>query len=345
VLRTVPDNLLAQRLMDEAGGPLEPPPEPVTAATPEPDAGQESLAGAGTDAEEPLWASTESLSVPPEPLVPAPGVWKTDAEAATDDGPPAAAAPFETVRLSRDELTAPQDRDPLDDAPPDEDPPADAEWEAGDEDPGREMYTGAGEDDIPYGWEARHDPEAASDEEDDEPVTPEDSSSPEEVWDLAGQDEDDLPAQEPMQVTAADGDEPQAVPAAIDAPPLADAPALTAAISLAAEQEVESPRLNAQEADRLLSLARLYRRQGELDQAAAIYQDLLDGDGGHAEARRELAELCGEGLAEISDEDLIPSTTHLDEEVQPATMESVEDARRRKVAFLRSWLDHIRSQP
>ncbi|MFQ5720779.1 MAG: tetratricopeptide repeat protein, partial [Acidobacteriota bacterium] len=95
---------------------------------------------------------------------------------------------------------------------------------------------------------------------------------------------------------------------------------------------------------RLLKLARLYRRQGELDRAARVYRDLLDLDPYHGEARRELAELCGEGLAEINADDIVDTGVVPGVPIPRARMETLGDVRRRRVEFLKSWLDHIRAE-
>jgi hypothetical protein len=99
-----------------------------------------------------------------------------------------------------------------------------------------------------------------------------------------------------------------------------------------------------EESARLISLARLYRRQGNLDRSAEVYQDVLTAEPDNQTARRELEELCGEGVAEITDEDVISPEAHLDQAAQRATAEPLENARRRKIAFLQSWLEHIRAQ-
>jgi hypothetical protein len=113
---------------------------------------------------------------------------------------------------------------------------------------------------------------------------------------------------------------------------------------LATEVDDEPEYRDPDESVRLISLARLYRRQGDLDKAAGVYRDLLDTEPDNRLARRELGELCGDGLAEITDEDIIPSGAKVDKAFQAASMETMADARRRKVAFLRSWLEHIRTQ-
>jgi tetratricopeptide (TPR) repeat protein len=111
-------------------------------------------------------------------------------------------------------------------------------------------------------------------------------------------------------------------------------PAMRTAVSLADEEE----------ADRTLSLARLYRRQGRLDLSADVYREILDADPEHPAARRELEELCGRNVPEITDEDLVPEAAVFPEGVQLASTERLEDARKRKITFLRAWLEHIRQQ-
>jgi len=113
---------------------------------------------------------------------------------------------------------------------------------------------------------------------------------------------------------------------------------------LATEVDDEPEYRDPDESVRLISLARLYRRQGDLDKAAGVYRDLLDAEPDNKVARRELGELCGDGLTEITDEDVIPSDARVEKAIQAASMETMADARRRKVAFLRSWLEHIRAQ-
>ncbi|TDI47578.1 MAG: tetratricopeptide repeat protein, partial [Acidobacteria bacterium] len=68
-------------------------------------------------------------------------------------------------------------------------------------------------------------------------------------------------------------------------------PAMGMAVSFAEEEE----------ADRTLSLARLYRRQGRLDLSADVYREILNADPEHPAARRELEELCGRNVPEITD--------------------------------------------
>ncbi len=378
VVREVPDNLLAQRLLDEAGGPLEEAPP-----APEPGAGDpeaESVADALPDEPEPVWASTESLGTPPEPPVPEPGIWKADEEEVNeDDGPPVDPAPFETVRLSRDEIESammsPESLDASreDDGPPPEGDTPDGELWA-EADPPATVMEQDWEDDS---WVAT--PPQEEDDPDQEHGEPADEAFCEADAGDAGDDElqhrfeseawpaDDDGPESGQQAGVADDHEPMTVldPGAdevhLDAPSMADDIAASPASGegsgtapdaddqpgveeVLAQAAGRTSGLDPAESARLLSLARLYRRQGDLDRAAGVYRDVLSGEPDHDAARRELAEVCGEGLTEISDEDVIPDSTALDEPVQAATMESIEDARRRKLAFLRSWLEHIRSE-
>ena len=98
------------------------------------------------------------------------------------------------------------------------------------------------------------------------------------------------------------------------------------------------------EAERTLSLARLYRRQGRLDLASDVYRQVLDADPDDMAARRELEELCGQNVPEITDDDLVSHVAVFPGGVPVASTESLEDARQRKVSFLRAWLEHIRQQ-
>jgi hypothetical protein len=98
------------------------------------------------------------------------------------------------------------------------------------------------------------------------------------------------------------------------------------------------------EAERTLSLARLYRRQGRLDLASDVYRQVLDADPDDLAARRELEELCGKNVPEITDDDLVSHAAVFPGGVPVASAESLEDARQRKVTFLRAWLEHIRQQ-
>jgi hypothetical protein len=145
------------------------------------------------------------------------------------------------------------------------------------------------------------------------------------------------PEEEPRQ-------EPSSVPLAGDSPAAVHETAERAPGWLASEADDKPEYRDPDESVRLISLARLYRRQGDLDKAAGVYRDLLDTEPDNRLARRELGELCGDGLTEITDEDIIPSGAKVEKAFQAASMETMADARRRKVAFLRSWLEHIRTQ-
>jgi hypothetical protein len=162
---------------------------------------------------------------------------------------------------------------------------------------------------------------------------PVEESTPEDGWQAA------------EVVDARPEEEPSPIPVEGDSESEPDvAPAERAAAQLTTGVDSEPEYRDPDESVRLISLARLYRRQGDLDNAASVYRDLLETEPDNSVARRELGELCGDGLTEITDEDIIPSGARVEKAIQAASMETLADARRRKVAFLKSWLEHIRAQ-
>jgi tetratricopeptide (TPR) repeat protein len=120
VTRRVPDNLLAEKLLSEAGGPLEteePPADVEEAVSDQEDetdqaAEDDRSAEVGNDTEEmttplpdgPLWSSPASVEKPPEPATPEPGVWKSDEESEEPT--------FDTVMISREDLEPRREAEP-----------------------------------------------------------------------------------------------------------------------------------------------------------------------------------------------------------------------------------------
>ena len=311
---------------------------------------------------ESVW--TDPHADPAEPPSPEPGVWKEEDEAVTEtwddpadevntppspdftEGPAvereAVPPSFETVQLQRSDLLPASSVSQECQAEPDE-----AELEAKLEVEEDAPEADAADPVAEAGATLLMDQEAGSGAS----LEMETTAAPETVT--------DLPAAAPMAAglaammdeSPADIDpvenEPQVTATSLVTPPPAEdgelgpvaisdtaTPAMRTAVSLADEEE----------ANRTLSLARLYRRQGRLDLSADVYREILDADPDHPAARRELEELCGRNVPEITDEDLVPEAAVFPEGVQLASTERLEDARKRKITFLRAWLEHIRQQ-
>jgi len=348
-----PDNLLAVRLLDETGPPAAAGAEPeavapdtaapqamavetaaVEAAAPEPTPDPEPTAAAPIAARTPAVTTLPPASMVAEtvrPSEPAPTPTPTPAP----EPPPT----WATQRLSRDavlaQLASASGYDALTDhtpvAPPEPAPPRPA----------------AGGDDWRHGFEALSEGEPEPSIADalpalgELPVDPIEISAPEPV----------VP-----EMLAPETAEPETfAPAAIASAPAEPEPVMEAVPPASPDPEPEADEAEAPETMRVaeppapavvrtLTLARLYRRQGHFDRAARVYRDLLDLDPTNTEARRELGELCGEGLADITDEDVVSREEAPATALPRAHAETLAAVRQRKIEYLRSWLDQMRSE-
>ncbi|MFQ5668908.1 MAG: tetratricopeptide repeat protein [Acidobacteriota bacterium] len=346
LVREAPDNLLAQKLLREASGGLDPRSRSLDSGSPQEPApevsedfpsretdariGDEGVGGEpeGEPGPGPVWASPEDLRGPESFPAPEPGIWKPEdleppwREAGVEENSSASTGGdqrFKTVRLDRADLGVGPDAgrggSVLD--PVVEEPPASPEfWEPESQPDMVEMGSAAAQpaENLPDAPEM----ESAAAQPPENPVA--------------------LPGDEPVQERVPD-------PAFVDETHRAVESAFGPGVNLDPEPNPVREEIGeegSEETTRILRLARLYRRQGDLDRSATVYRDLLDSQPHNEPARRELMEVCGEGLTEISDSDVVPPGEDMERLAPRATVENVADSRRRKVAFLQSWLEHIR---
>ena len=362
-----PDNLLALRLLEETGPPASAEPEP--AATPQPAPGRDVPSAAAPEPERD--SPQRGVAAAPETptattLPPAPTVVEaapSPESGATPKPAPEATPTWATQRLSRDavlaQLASASGYDALSDhkpvappgaAPLPTAPPANDDW--------------------------RHGFEAMSEGEREQPLTDPLPRLGEMGTDPIAVAAPELPAPEPPAPAPLEPEPPEpevvvsewAAPEPVAPDPVVPEPALEV-LPPAAEsipefeplaslrpqpepeedvtEAVEPPRVAEPPAPavvRTLTLARLYRRQGHFDRAARVYRDLLDLDPTNTEASRELGELCGEGLADITDDDVVPREEAPATALPRAHAESLAAVRQRKIEYLRSWLDQMRSE-